>query len=200
MNATAPQPLATAFPARPKPVKLAHVVLRTPRFQEMKAFYAQLLCAAPAYENEQLTFMTYDEEHHRIGIINMPHLGPADKSAAGLEHVAFTYADLPSLLAAYVHNRDGGIRPFWTINHGPTVSFYYRDPDGNKVELQYDTFPTVEGLNAFFASGAYEENFMGIIFDPEQMVADYEAGVPVETLIQRPRLPEGVTPWDMHRD
>ena len=199
MNAI-PQRLKAAVPAKPIPAKLAHVVLRTPRFQEMKQFYSTLLGAAPAYENDQICFMTYDEEHHRIGLINWPHLKDIEKERAGMEHVAFTYADLPSLLAAYSWNKKAGIVPFWTINHGPTISMYYRDPDGNKVELQHDVFPDPEGVNAFFESGAYDENWMGIVFDPEQMIADYEAGVSIEKLTERPKLPEGLGPWDMIRD
>ncbi len=196
---TLPPRLRAQVPVRPVPIKLAHVVLRTARFAEMKQFYATILSATPAYENDQVCFMTYDAEHHRIGLINMPHLGDADGAKAGMEHVAFTFSDLPSLLAAYIHNKDDGIVPFWTINHGPTISIYYRDPDGNKVEFQYDVFSDAKSIDAFFASGAYEENFMGIIFDPEKMLEDYEAGTPVDTLTHRAALPEGATPWDMHR-
>lgn len=195
-----PPRLRASAPEKPIPAKLAHVVLRTPNFDGMKDFYATVLGAAPAYENEQICFMTYDDEHHRIGLINWPHLKEPDAERAGMEHVAFTFADLPSLLAAYLANKEAGIVPFWTINHGPTISMYYRDPDGNKVELQYDVFPDPEGVEAFFASGAYEENWMGIIFDPEQMIADYEAGASIDDLVARPKLPEGVGPWDMVRD
>jgi len=30
------------------------------------------------------------------------------------------------------------------VNHRPTTSMYYRDPDGNRVELQIDNFPTAK--------------------------------------------------------
>lgn len=142
--------------------------------------------------------MTYDDEHHRIGIINMPHLGEQDMSKAGPEHIAFTYDELGQLLATYRRLKREGIEPFWTINHGPTISMYYRDPDGTKVELQYDVFD-VAGTEAFFATGAYEENFMGIIVEPEDMIAAFEAGDPIEKITERGPLPEGMTPWDMHR-
>jgi len=199
MNATTSS-LKAHYPVKPVPSKLAHVVLRTPRFEQMKGFYSMLLGARPAYENDQICFMTYDEEHHRIGLINWPHLGDVDTARAGMEHMAFTYPDLSSLLAAYLYNKENGVIPFWTINHGPTISMYYRDPDGNKVELQYDVFHDPASLESFFMSGAYEENFMGIIFDPDQMVSDYAAGVPIEKLVARGALPEGVTPWDMVRN
>ncbi|HVW71475.1 MAG TPA: VOC family protein [Steroidobacteraceae bacterium] len=195
-----PRKLEADAPVRPVPSKLAHLVFRTPRFEEMKRFYALLLGARPVFESNEVCFMTYDDEHHRIGLINWPHLGDLDTKRAGLEHVAFTYRDLPSLLAAYRWNKERGIEPFWTINHGPTISLYYRDPDGNKVELQHDVFARAADLEAFFASGAYEENFMGIVFDPEKMIADYEAGVPIGTLTARPKLPQGASPWDMMRE
>ena len=31
-----------------------------------------------------------------------------------------------------------GIQPHVPVQHGPTTSLYYRDPDGNMVELQID--------------------------------------------------------------
>ena len=200
MTVTPRGALELTYPKPVKPRKLAHVVIRTPRYAESVKWWATVLDASPSYENDQLSFMTYDDEHHRIGIINMPNLTEQSPATAGVEHIAFTFEELGELLATYKRLKGEGIVPFWTINHGPTISMYYRDPDRNKVELQYDVFKTKEGVDAFFASGAYEENFMGIIFDVDQTVADYEAGVLMETLVKRPPLPPGKNPWDMLRD
>lgn len=191
--------LDALYPKPMAPAKLAHVVIRTPKFADSCAWWSTVLNAAPSYENEQLSFMTYDDEHHRIGIINMPQLKEQDMGNAGAEHIAFTYAELGQLLATYRRLKRQGIEPFWCINHGPTISMYYRDPDGTKVELQYDVFPSPEAVTEFFASGAYEENFMGIVFDPDRMVEEFEAGKALEEITKRPKLPEGMTPWDMHR-
>ncbi|MEQ8936091.1 MAG: VOC family protein [Amphiplicatus sp.] len=191
--------LAALGAATIKPAKLAHVVIRTPRYEESKKWWATVLNARPSYENEQLCFMTYDDEHHRIGIINMPQLEAQRASNAGVEHIAFTYASLGELLATYKRLKTERIEPFWCINHGPTISMYFRDPDLNKVELQYDVFETPEAVDAFFASGKYDENFMGVIFDPEVMAAAYESGAPLEQIVERPKLPDGMNPWDMHR-
>lgn len=191
--------LAASYPEPIPPAKLAHVVIRTSRFAQSRTWYSTVLAAAPAYENEQICFMTYDEEHHRVGLINMPNLGEISPTLNGLEHFAFTFNELGQLLATYRRLKAHGIEPYWTINHGPTISMYFRDPDGNKVELQYDVFRTPADVDAFFASGAYNENFMGVIFDAEQMARDFEAGVPLQKLVARPPLPNGMTPWDMHR-
>jgi catechol 2,3-dioxygenase-like lactoylglutathione lyase family enzyme len=188
-------PDATAYPVRP--AKLAHVVLRVSDLPRSRAWYLEVLQAWPAFENEMLSFLTYDDEHHRIGLIARPNLGCADDESSGLEHVAFTYATLDRLLATFRRLKRTGIVPYWTINHGPTLSLYYKDPDGNRVELQYDVFAREEDVQAFFGSGAYVENFMGIRFDPEVLIARYEAGEPLASLTARPALPPGKSPWDM---
>lgn len=182
-----------------KPAKLSHLVIRTGDMARLRSWYLTVLSARVSYENELVCFATYDNEHHRIGIVQLP--GASAGSGApgtGLEHVSFAYTDLGTLLANYQRLRALGIEPFWTINHGPTISMYYRDPDGNKVELQVDLFDTAEAVNEYLAR-YYPENFMGIIFDPEDLIRRYEAGEPLEELYRRPPLPSGMTPWDMHR-
>ena len=184
----------------PKPAKLAHVVIRTSNVVKLRDWYVNLLGAQVTYGNDMVCFMTYDDEHHRIGIVQVPGMAepPPGAPLPGLEHISFTYASLGELLATFQRLKRQGIEPFWPINHGPTISLYYRDPDGNKVELQVDVFRTTQEVNAFLDQ-YYPENFMGIIFDPEEMIRKYESGVPLEELYRRPKLPSGMTPWDMFR-
>jgi catechol-2,3-dioxygenase len=182
-----------------RPHKLAHVVLRSARYEQTCAWYRTVLSAEVAFENELVCFLRYDDEHHRIGIINAANATALEKDSAGVEHFAFTFEGMGELLATYLRLKREGILPFWTIIHGPTVSMYYRDPNGVKVELQYDVFKTAVEVDEFFAAGSYVENFMGIIFDPEDMVRRYEAGEPLSSLTKRPPLPPGAGPWDMHR-
>lgn len=188
-------PDATQIPVRP--AKLAHLVMRVQNLQRSRDWYMQLLQAWPAFENEMLCFLAYDDEHHRLGLLAPPNLQPPQDNAGGLEHVAFTYSTLAALLATYRRLKAVNVVPYWSINHGPTISMYYKDPDGNRVELQFDVFDMPEDCDAFFKGGAYEENFMGIIFDPEEMVTGYERGDSIKALTARPSLPAGKTPWDM---
>lgn len=69
------------------PVKLAHVVLRTKpeNFVQMTAFYKTFLGGHSSHENKFLSFITYDEEHHRIAIAAIPGLGDRDARTCGLE-------------------------------------------------------------------------------------------------------------------
>lgn len=168
------------------PAKLAHFVLRTSNFQEMIRWYETVLGAKPVFQNEILCFLTYDEEHHRVAILNMPDLKPQPEGVTGFHHAAFTYDSLGDLLATYKRLRDLGIKPVFPINHGPTTSMYYADPDGNQVELQVENYDTIEESTGFFFTPAFAENPIGVEFDPEDLLRRYEAGEPESALKLRP--------------
>ena len=180
------------------PGKLAHFVLQTSRPEEMVAWYREVLCARVVFSNEMLAFLTYDDEHHRIAIAGFPGLVDRPEGTAGTDHIAFTYPDLGDLLYTYERLRRAGIEPFWCINHGPTVSMYYKDPDANRIELQVDAL-TADETDAFLASGAFLENPIGVIFDPSDLLSRYRDGEPMADLLARPPLPEGVSPLEMLR-
>jgi catechol-2,3-dioxygenase len=184
---------------RVAPTKLAHVVRRTSRFEEMLAWYRTFLGAEIVHSDGMLAFLTYDDEHHRIAIAGIPGLPDAPPLAAGTDHVAFTHADLGDLLYTYVRLKGEGITPYWCINHGPTTSMYYKDPDGNRIELQVDNFPTAEETNRWIRSGDFAANPIGVVFEPEDLLARYRAGEPMERLTARPPLPGGAGPFDMLR-
>jgi len=184
---------------RVAPVQLAHVVRRTSRFDAMLAWYQTVLGAEVVHSDGMLAFLTYDTEHHRIAIANIPGLDDQPPMAAGTDHVAFTFADLGDLLYTYARLKAAGIEPYWCINHGPTTSMYYKDPDGSRVELQVDNFPTAEECNRWMRKSDFAANPIGVVFDPEALLARYRAGEPLATLCERPALPEGVGPFDMLR-
>lgn len=181
------------------PKQLAHIVRRTSRLPELVAWYETVLGAEVVHRDDTLVFLTYDDEHHRIAIAGIPGLEDQPAFAAGTDHVAFTYATLGDLLYTYERLRKNGIEPFWCINHGPTISMYYKDPDGSRVELQVDTMPTAESIDAWMKSGAFAANPIGVVFDPDDLIERYRAGEPLETLVARRELPDGMTPFDMLR-
>jgi catechol-2,3-dioxygenase len=79
-----------------------------------------------------------------------------------------------------------GIEPYWSINHGPTLSFYYRDPDGNQIELQIDIYEDAKSTNDWFAQSDFDTNFIGVKFVPEDLIRRYREGEARETLLARP--------------
>ncbi len=175
------------------PAKLAHVVFQTNRFKDMVAWYEAVLGARVVFSQETICFLTYDDEHHRIAIAAMPDVeDKGQMPQAGVHHVAFTFATMGDLLSNYKRLKKGGIVPIWSINHGPTTSMYYEDPDKNHVELQIDNFATEEELQAFMDTGVFVENPIGVDYDPDILCERYEAGDPESELIKLGSAPKSL--------
>lgn len=168
------------------PVLFAHFVLRSSNMERMIDWYMSVLNMRIVQKSENGCFLTYDEEHHRLGIANIAGLEPPDDRTSGLAHVAYTLADIGALLSTYRRVKALGITPSGCIHHGMTISIYYRDPDGNGVELQVDRYRTKEETAAYFQSDAFARNPIGVAFDPEALVRAYEAGMPESDLRAMP--------------
>jgi hypothetical protein len=82
-----------------------------------------------------------------------------------------------------------GIQPAWPINHGLTTSLYYADPQGCRVEFQVENFDTPAKLRAFMESDVFAKNPIGVVFDPDKLVARYENGDPIEELLRQGSAP-----------
>lgn len=166
------------------PAKLAHYVIRTKHFQDMLAWYRQVFHLKTSFEAPVIAFLTYDEEHHRIAFLNTEHLPSPDTMRTGIDHVAFTYSSLSDLLLNWERLKAEGIEPFWCINHGMSTSMYYRDPDGNEIELQVDNFPTMQLCKDWFASEAFAANPIGVDFDPAMLLQRLRNGDPETELLK----------------
>lgn len=165
----------------PSPTAFAHAVLRTTmeHYDEMTQWYIDLLDAKIAHQGSNIMFLRYDKEHHRIAIIARPeHVPkPKDQLNAEVDHLAFSYATLTELAQVYISLKSKNRTPIWTINHGPTTSLYYCDPDGNKVELQVDNFDTSEEADAFIKGPLFSMNPIGTDFDPDKWSSEIIAKV-----------------------
>jgi catechol-2,3-dioxygenase len=166
----------------PRPKKLSHIVFRTNRLDEMVQWYLTATDSHVVYRGPRSCFITYDEEHHRIGFVLKPELTEQTKDHVGVEHIGFTFETLDDLLAAYVELRDRQVVPRYCTNHGPTTSFYYSDPDGNHVELLLDNYTDPKDADRFVASDAYRANPSGLRFDPELLLRRAKEGVPISRL------------------
>ncbi len=175
------------------PDRMAHIVFKTTDKAKLMGWYGTVLSARVVFQNGFIGFLTYDDEHHRIAFIENPNLEPCNDKSVGLHHVAFTYDTLKDLVANFERLRAVGISPSHCINHGPTTSMYYKDPDGNSVELQVDNFATNADADAWFNSGEFAENPIGVDFEPEDLAAKLRDGVPEADLKKRPNIgPRGL--------
>jgi len=183
---------------RVRPAKFVHVVYRTRRFDEMVHWYRTVFDARVQFRDPALAFLTYDDEHHRFAFANLdvlqPEGGEVDRRGAiGVDHVAYTYPSLADLLTNYAALKALGIRPYWCIHHGITVSMYYADPDGNQMEFQVDCFDSNDEANAFMHGPHFGANPIGVEYDPEEWLAMIERGVPAAELLPR-RVHQPISP------
>ena len=174
-----------------KPSKLAHVVYMTKRFDEMLDWYKSVFEAEVQYQNPAFAFLTFDDEHHRFAFANMSVITPGadareQPAGVGVNHVGYTYASPGELLENYARLKGLGIEPYWRVHHGVTLSMYYRDPDGNRMEFQVDCCADAAEAHAFMHSEAFAANPVGVLFDPEELLARYRGGEPSEALLTPP--------------
>ena len=105
---------------------------------------------------------------------------------AKLQHVAFEYATIDDLLNTWERLKGLLIEPVLTADHGPTIAFYYQDPDGNSVELFVDNFGDWDKSTEYArTSPEFQQNPMGTYIDPEQLMAARKAGASFADLHRR---------------
>jgi catechol-2,3-dioxygenase len=67
-----------------------------------------------------------------------------------------------------------------------TTSFYYIDPDGNSVELQYDNFGDWRASSEWMrTSGEFARNPIGVPVDPVKLIEARAQGASREELHRR---------------
>ena len=182
-----------------KPSKLAHVVYMTRRFDEMLDWYRKVFEAEVQYRNPAFAFLTFDDEHHRFAFANMSAISPGGAASelpqgVGVNHVGYTYENVGDLLETYSRLKGLGIEPYWQAHHGVTLSAYYRDPDGNRMEFQVDCCADAEEAHAYMQGEAFAANPVGVEVDFDELLTRYRGGVPAETLLAPPGGPASPIP------
>ena len=182
-----------------KPSKLAHVVYMTRRYEEMLAWYQAVFEAKVQYQNPAFAFLTYDDEHHRFAFANMSLLNPDGteidaRSKVGVNHVGYTFADAGQLLENYDRLKQIGITPYWRVHHGVTLSMYYQDPDGNRMEFQVDCCANADEAHTFMQSEEFAANPAGVEIDADALLAQYRNGASESSLLGMPAGPPASIP------
>jgi catechol-2,3-dioxygenase len=160
--------------------KFHHVNLKTTRLQEMIGYYRTLVGAEVVFQDEVGAWLSNDGANHRVALLAFPNfVDDAEKDTrTGMHHSAFEYAGFDELMSTYVRLREGGITPAICLDHGMTFSYYYADPDGNNVELQVDNFGDwAKSTEWMRTSPEFKANPIGQFLDPEQVIADHQAGM-----------------------
>jgi catechol-2,3-dioxygenase len=167
---------------------LHHVNLKTHRLQEMIDWYALVVGMQVTHQFPAGAWMTNDAANHRLALLADPDWqDDSDKlQHTGLHHTAYEFPSMDDLLDAYVRLASQDVVPHACLDHGMTMSFYYVDPDGNSVELQYDQFGDWAQSSDFIRnSPQFAANPIGVPVDPAALVAARDAGATASALHER---------------
>ncbi len=111
---------------------------------------------------------------------------PERETRTGLHHSAFECEDFEDLNTSYLRLRAAGIEPEFCLDHGMTFSHYYKDPDGNRVELQVDNFGDWSKSSAWMRESLeFQDDPLGKFVDPQRVADAYAAGTTFAAIHQR---------------
>ena len=175
-------------------LKISETILKTGQLDRMKPWYATVLGVPPFFEHApppgtkpldlggqtrasdlKMCFFRLSLDFpyvQTIGIFEEAGTALAPpKGIPGLHHLQLTVASHDALREKYLELKEHGMRPHRSADHGPMTSFYYRDPDGNNVEITSQNYPSLDAMVAFMASDEFRANPSGAEIDPEEFVA-----------------------------
>lgn len=159
---------------------LHHVTIKTSRLQDMVDWYGKVVGVTVTFQDANNAWTTNDGANHRVAFLSVPELGddPDKVRHNGMHHSAFEYDSFDDLMTSYARMRDEeGITPAFSLHHGLTISIYYRDPEGNYVELQSDDFGDwAKSTEWMRTADDFRANPIGAFFDPEKVHKAYRDG------------------------
>ncbi len=120
-------------------IALSHFEIRARDLPLMEAFYTVALgfVATDRSADGTMVFLSADPgEHHQIVLAQA---ADGDFASGSLDHLAFRVADLAALRRYHEALQGYGDLAVETVSHGTSWSVYFRDPEGNRLELFVDT-------------------------------------------------------------
>jgi catechol 2,3-dioxygenase-like lactoylglutathione lyase family enzyme len=85
----------------------------------------------------QIVFLSRDpKEHHQIVLATGK---PADLPFNPINQISFRMAEFGGLREMHRRLEKEGVRDLAPVSHGNALSIYFRDPEGNRIELFVDT-------------------------------------------------------------
>jgi catechol 2,3-dioxygenase len=124
-----------------RPKYLGHVNIYVRDVERSHRWYQDVLgLHTYHYRPGRAAFMSADlDQSHEVAIMQVGEdaEGPRAKQV-GLNHFAFMMESLDDLKEAYLRLKDKGIPIDHIGDHGISLGIYFRDPDGNGVEVSYE--------------------------------------------------------------
>jgi catechol 2,3-dioxygenase len=139
--------------------EIGHVLLRVLDLERSKKFYSEVLGFQVLEEDPEHggTFMALEGQSHAIDLFQVKDPEAAERQTPGvrgLGHIAFRVASEEALREAYATLREHGVEITRSIDHVSQKSIYFRDPDGNLLEIYYELPDALE----IFARGRQDRD------------------------------------------
>jgi catechol 2,3-dioxygenase len=123
---------------QPEPIHdiahLGHVELLTPKFEESRRFFTEIMGMTQSGEKDGSVYLRGWDDYERYS------LKLTDSKTSGLGHAAFRTRSPQALERRAAALKGSGFDIGWTdgdLGHGKT--FVFKDPDGHRFEIYYDT-------------------------------------------------------------
>lgn len=110
--------------------------------ERMARFYREVLCFFETDRGDlgpaQLVFLSRNpEEHHQIVLASGR---PAEPGFSVINQLSMRVSDVATLRQVRDHAvAHEGVTDMVCVTHGNAVSIYFRDPEGNRIEVFFDT-------------------------------------------------------------
>ena len=120
------------------PLQVGHVALNVRDMSLSEMFYTDVVGLEVVARSEGAVFFTCGTMHHDVVLFQAQNLTDGEvQSVIGLNHIAFQLPNRAALRARYdlLQKRDIAVR---TVEHNSSLSVYFHDPDGNRLELYCD--------------------------------------------------------------
>jgi catechol 2,3-dioxygenase len=124
-----------------KPIKkVGHVVLKVRDLEKARQFYCDVLGMELArFDPNRGMFLRFNDYHHDIALFKTgPDADPPKDNQVGLVHVALVVDDLETVKAWYARLKAHGVPIVGTADHAVSNSMYFKDPEGNTLEIYCD--------------------------------------------------------------
>lgn len=122
-------------------MKLGHVNIYVRDSDRSHAFYTHILGLHTYHVSPgRAVFLSADKEmSHEVALMSVGPDAPLQaKGQVGLNHMAWMVDSLDELKAMYVRLKDNNIPLDHISDHGLSLGIYFRDPDGNGLEVSYE--------------------------------------------------------------
>jgi catechol-2,3-dioxygenase len=122
-------------------ISFSHVGLFVTDIKKMVDFYTRILGLTISdretrEDGSVIVFMTSDpREHHQVVFVSGR---PADLQFSMIQQISFRVQNLSALRELYTKLQKEPITELGPVTHGNAISCYFRDPEGNRLEVFID--------------------------------------------------------------